>query len=177
MRSLTGRHGPGPDLFTQMETMMGATMGATAAMPRFSGAAAAMPRISSMRPMRAPLNPTIPDNEMEVEIFLVKGGVGMPESVQLGLGVKAMDPRAAASLLRGKEDLCGDDLEAYLASSLAHWLSECKLDGDGRPYAEVKDTDPITRRRFTRSQIKAIHAFAKSDGGTATGQTTSSRRR
>ena len=49
--------------------------------------------------------------------------------------------------------------QAYLAESLARWLSEEKTDGAGRPYGEVKDEDPTLRKHFTRAQINAIRSF------------------
>ena len=59
----------------------------------------------------------------------------------------------------------GQRLEAaqvYLADSLSRWLSEEKTDGSGRPYGVSKDEDPILRKQFTKSQIFAIHSFARS---------------
>ena len=51
--------------------------------------------------------------------------------------------------------------QVHLAASLARWLRESKVDGEGRPYGETQNTDPLlVKLHFTRAQIKDIYRFA-----------------
>jgi len=122
----------------------------------------------------------IPDHPQELQVYLC-GPKAKPAP-----GVEVLDAQTAAAACVGKNDFilfeAMDDAarqgrgvvlvlplgatrrelrqsQAYLAESLARWLSEEKTDGAGRPYGEVKDEDPTLRKHFTRAQINAIRSF------------------
>ena len=50
--------------------------------------------------------------------------------------------------------------QVHLAASLARWLQESKVDGEGRPYGETQNSDPISKLHFTAAQIREIDCFA-----------------
>lgn len=125
------------------------------------------------------------DNPQELEVFLF--GHSADKVAAKFPGVRTLDRTRAFNICRGRRDFIlfeplddavqngsalvvvvplgmGRDLkqaQVYLASSLARWLTEEKVDGAGRPYGETKDEDPTLRKRFTRSQIQAIIAFGQ----------------
>jgi len=128
----------------------------------------------------------IPDHPQELQVYLCGSGA------KAVAGVEVLDARAAATACAGKNDFIlfepldeaarqGRKLvivlprgaprselpraQAYLAESLARWLSEEKTDGAGRPYGEVKDEDPTLRKHYTRAQINAIRAFGHAESG------------
>jgi len=127
----------------------------------------------------------IPDNPQELQVFL--SGPGANAHAR-GSGIGLVEAKQAVVACKGKRDfILFEELDnavpdgrrvvlvmplgarsseikqaqAYLAASLADWLSENKVDGAGRPYGECKDEDPTLRKRFTRAQINAIRAFGK----------------
>lgn len=50
--------------------------------------------------------------------------------------------------------------QCHLATSLSEWLREEQVDGEGRPFGVCKNTDPVSRRHFTKAQIEGIHRAA-----------------
>ena len=47
--------------------------------------------------------------------------------------------------------------QCHLATSLSEWLREEQVDGAGRPFGVCKNTDPVSRRHFTKAQIEGVH--------------------
>ena len=131
--------------------------------------------------------PVVPDHPQELEVYL--SGPGADAVAGKCRTVATIDKSRATSVCKGRNDFilfepldkCAQqgrrivivaslgggrelkDAQAYLASSLARWLSEQKVDGAGRPYGETKDEDPTLRKHFTREQIVAILSFGEKE--------------
>lgn len=130
----------------------------------------------------------VSDHPQELDVYFHGAGATPSD------GVSVVDASGAAAACKGKNDFIlfepldealreGHRLvfvaprgaprselpraQAYLATSLARWLSEPKTDGAGRPYGEVKDEDPTLRKHFTRAQIRAIRTFGSSTASDA----------
>ena len=128
----------------------------------------------------------VPDHPQQLQVYL--HGPGADKLARGGGGISLIDPAQVEAACKGKRDfILFEDLDgavregrrlvlvtpmgvrpgelkqaqAYLASSLARWLSENKVDGAGRPYGECKDEDPTLRKHFTRAQIQAIRSFGQ----------------
>ena len=131
--------------------------------------------------LAGPRTVSVPDHRQELQVFF--HGAGAEAAAR---DVAVVDTQTASAACKGKRDfILFEDLDealkegrrlvlvlplgagrgelgqaqAYLASSLARWLSEQKTDGSGRPYGECKDEDPTLRKHFTRAQILAIKQF------------------
>lgn len=127
----------------------------------------------------------VPDHPQQLDVLLCGPGAKAAQ------GVEVLDVRTAAKACVGKNDFILFEpldeairqnkrvvlvlprgaprselprAQAYLAESLARWLSEEKTDGAGRPFGETKDEDPTLRKFFTRAQINAIRSFGGADG-------------
>lgn len=125
----------------------------------------------------------IPDHRQELDVYFV--GPGAAEAASGAAGLSSLDAARAEGVCAGKSDFSelealdaavrrgervviavnrGDrslkSAQAYLATSIARWLSERQPDGAGRLTGVSKNVDPATRKHFTRRQIQAIVDFA-----------------
>ena len=119
----------------------------------------------------------VPDHAKEVDVYFCSSAGGdLPAPVVRELcrgkqDFSTLEPldealdgpgggqRVVVTAAAGERELARG--QVHLAASLARWLRESKVDGEGRPYGETQNTDPLLRGlHFTRAQIKDIYRFA-----------------
>ena len=115
----------------------------------------------------------VPDHAKEVDVYFCSsagGDLPAPVARELCRGKQdfstlepldeALDAgqRVVVTAAAGERDLARG--QVHLAASLARWLRESKVDGEGRPYGETQNTDPLSKLHFTRRQINDIYRFA-----------------
>ena len=118
----------------------------------------------------------VPDHAKEVDVYFCSSAGGdLPAPVVRELcrgkqDFSTLEPldealdgpgggqRVVVTAAAGERDLARG--QVHLAASLARWLRESKVDGEGRPYGETQNTDPLSKLHFTAAQINDIYRFA-----------------
>ena len=126
-------------------------------------------------PGPAPQEGAVPDHAKEVDVYFCSstgGDLPAPEARELCRGrqdfstLEPLDEALDAGqrvVITAAAGTCTRELargQVHLAASLARWLQESKVDGEGRPYGETQNTDPLSKLHFTRAQCTAVHRFA-----------------
>ena len=127
------------------------------------------------RPGPAPREGAVPDHAKEVDGYFCSstgGDLPAPEARELCRGrmdfstLEPLDEALDAGqrvVITAAAGTCTRELargQVHLAASLARWLQESKVDGEGRPYGETQNSDPISKLHFTAAQIREIDCFA-----------------
>lgn len=122
-----------------------------------------------------------PDRPQELDVYLY----GPRAEDHVTIGVSCVEARSAEAMCKGRRDFVlfeelapavrerkrlvfvvpvgahcrSAQVQVYYAQSLGRWLSEEKTDGAGRPYGEMRDEDPMLKKKFTKAQTTAILSF------------------
>lgn len=129
----------------------------------------------------------VPDNVQELDVYLAGARLGLGGDSAVAGTLPVLSLERARAVCEGRTDFVdleplGEALaqgavvvvaaergdlslktaQCHLAKSLSGWLQEEQVDGDGRPFGVCKDTDPVSRRRFTKAQVEGIHRAAGS---------------